>query len=31
MAEDYIYLNPPDHQKWLNGVVSAITNLREDG
>lgn len=25
MAEDYIYLNPPDHQKWLNGVVSAIT------
>ena len=22
MAEDYIYLNPPDHQKWLNGVVS---------
>lgn len=31
MAEDYIYLNPPDYQKWLNGVVSAITNLREDG
>ena len=31
MAEDYIYLNPPDHQKWLEGVVSAIANLGEDG
>ena len=31
MAEDYIYLNPPDHQKWLSGVVTAIANLREDG
>ena len=31
MAEDYIYLNPPDHQKWLSGVVSAIANLGEDG
>lgn len=31
MAEDYIYLNPPDHQRWLSGVVSAIANLREDG
>ena len=30
MAEDYIYLNPPDHQKWLAEVVSAITNLTED-
>ena len=31
MAEDYIYLNPPDHQKWLSGVVTAIANLGEDG
>lgn len=31
MAEDYIYLNPPDYQKWLSGVVSAIANLGEDG
>ena len=31
MAEDYIYLNPPDHQKWLKGVVSAIVDLGEDG
>lgn len=31
MAEDYIYLNPPDHQRWLSSVVSAITNLGEDG
>lgn len=31
MAEDYIYLNPPDHQKWLKGVVSAIADLGEDG
>lgn len=30
MAEDYIYLNPPDHQKWLSGVISAIANLGED-
>ena len=30
MAEDYIYLNPPDHQRWLSSVVSAITNLGED-
>ena len=30
MAEDYIYLNPPDHQKWLSSVVSAIANLGED-
>lgn len=30
MAEDYIYLNPPDHQKWLSSVVSAIADLRED-
>ena len=30
MAEDYIYLNPPDHQKWLSGVVTAIANLGED-
>ena len=27
MAEDYIYLNPPDHHKWLSSVVSAIANL----
>lgn len=27
MAEDYIYLNPPDHRKWLSSVVSAIMNL----
>ena len=31
MSEDYIYLNPPDHQKWLSGVVTAIANLGEDG
>ncbi len=31
MAEDYIYLNPPDHQRWLSKVVSAITDLGEDG
>lgn len=31
MAEDYIYLNPPDHQKWLNSVLTAIANLGEDG
>ena len=31
MAEDYIYLNPPDHQKWLSGVVTAIANFGEDG
>ena len=31
MAEDYIYLNPPDHQKWLSGVLTAIANLGEDG
>lgn len=31
MADDYIYLNPPDHQKWLSSVVSAIANLGEDG
>ena len=30
MAEDYIYLNPPDHQRWLSSVVSAIANLGED-
>ena len=30
MAEDYIYLNPPEHQRWLSGVVSAIENLGED-
>lgn len=31
MAEDYIYLNPPEHQRWLSGVVSAIANLEKDG
>lgn len=31
MAEDFIYLNPPDHQRWLSCVVSAIANLGEDG
>ena len=31
MAEDYIYLNPPDHQKWLSSVITAIANLGEDG
>lgn len=30
MAEDYLYLNPPDHQKWLSEVVAAIANLGED-
>lgn len=30
MAEDYIYLNPPDHQNWLSGVISAIADLGED-
>ena len=27
MAEDYIYLNPPDHQKWLAGVIASIALL----
>lgn len=27
MAMDYIYLNPPDYQKWLSSVVVAIANL----
>lgn len=31
MAEDYIYLNPPDYQKWLSGVITAIARLGEDG
>ena len=31
MAEDYIYLNPPEHQKWLSGVISAIADLGEEG
>ena len=31
MAEDYIYLNPPEHQKWLSGVISAIADLGEAG
>ncbi len=31
MAEDYIYLNPPDHQRWLSEVISAIANLKEEG
>jgi len=30
MTEDYIYLNPPDHQKWLSSVVSAIADLEEE-
>ncbi len=30
MADDYIYLNPPDHQKWLSNVITAIADLRED-
>lgn len=30
MAEDYIYLNPPEHQRWVREVVSAIANLGED-
>lgn len=29
-ADDYVYLNPPDHQKWLSGVVTAIANLDKD-
>lgn len=31
MADDYVYLNPPDHQKWLAGVAAAIANLEEEG
>ena len=31
MAEDYIYLNPPDHQRWLSEVISTIANLKEEG
>lgn len=31
MADDYIYLNPPDHQKWLSSVLTAIADLGEDG
>lgn len=31
MADDYIYLNPPDHEEWLLGVVAAISVLGEDG
>ena len=30
MADDYIYLNPPDHQRWLSNVIAAIADLRED-
>jgi len=30
MAEDYIYLNPPDHQKWLAGVVASIELLEDE-
>lgn len=30
MADDYVYLNPPDHQKWLSGVVTAIANLDKE-
>lgn len=30
MAEDYIYLNPPEHQRWVSDVVSAIANLGKD-
>lgn len=30
MAEDYIYLNPPDHQKWLAGVVASIALLEDE-
>lgn len=30
MAEDYIYLNPPGHQKWLNQVITAIAELDEE-
>lgn len=29
MAEDYIYLNPPDHQKWLAGVIASISLLED--
>ncbi len=29
MADDYIYLNPEDHKKWLKNVVSAISDLWE--
>lgn len=29
MADDYIYLNPEDHKKWLKRVVSAISDLWE--
>lgn len=30
MANDYIYLNPPDHRKWLSEVVVAIAGLDEE-
>lgn len=30
MAEDYIYLNPPDHQKWLASVVASIELLEDE-
>ena len=29
MSEDYIYLNPPDHERWLNDVITAIADLEE--
>ncbi len=27
MADDYIYLNPPDHLRWINNVICAIADL----
>ena len=29
MAEDFIYLNPPDQKKWLEEIVTAIANLND--
>lgn len=29
MAENYIYLNPPDYKRWLTDVITAISELTE--
>ena len=30
MADDYMYLTPPDHQRWLSNLIAAIADFRED-